>query len=76
MYYHGYTALLSAHDRDQDDVMSFVDIFAPELDVFPWGDLVIPLITLGVGVIGEVSGRSKLGLFDSPWNEERYCTSR
>ena len=36
MYARGYYALLSAHDRVQDDTLSFTDVFAPELKVMDW----------------------------------------
>ncbi|KAL1976523.1 hypothetical protein VTN31DRAFT_2805 [Thermomyces dupontii] len=59
MYRRGYDALLSAHDRVQDDVLSFTDVFAPELKQIDWlGDLLIPLITLGLGAIGEIAEKT------------------
>lgn len=60
MYARGYNGLLSAHDRFQDDVLGFTDIFAPEVEVFHWlGDLLIPMITLGIGLLGEATERGK-----------------
>lgn len=53
MYHRGYETVQLAHDRIQDDIPTFVDIFAPELEVFDaLGDLLIPLITLGLFGIG------------------------
>ena len=69
MYARGYNALKSAHDRVQDDIVSFTDVFAPELEVIDWlGDVLIPIITLGLIVMGTVAEKSTfldfIGRFD------------
>ena len=48
MLHRGYETVKSAHDRIQDDIPTFTEIFAPEVEVFDaLGDVLIPIITLG-----------------------------
>lgn len=69
MYHRAWQAIKSAHDDVQDKVLSFTDIFAPEVKVFDiLGDILIPIITVGIGVVGEASSKSKLTL-NTPWSE-------
>ena len=60
MYRRGWESLGSAHDLVQDHILSFTDIFAPEVEVLDiLGDILIPIITIGTGAIGEAADRSK-----------------
>ena len=68
MYHRGYVAVKAAHDRVQDDVLSFVDRFAPQLEVFDaLGDVLIPIITLGLFGIGSFAKKGELMISTNQW---------
>lgn len=47
MLHRGYETVKAAHDRIQDDIPTFTEIFAPEVKVFDaLGDVLIPMLTL------------------------------
>lgn len=74
MYTTGYLGLMTAHAAAEGKVYEFTDIFAPKPPDLSWfGDLIIPLITLGLGAIGAGSGRSKL-IFSIPHSRESILT--